>query len=91
MLPYPPLPPQLTRVSAGADAPRQVREVRDSVELLTERVEALTKSLERATRRIDSADATSRAVEEQVRALQGPVTEANASLSSLRQVRRTGG
>ncbi|GIL60812.1 hypothetical protein Vafri_15341 [Volvox africanus] len=76
---------ELARVAPGADAPRQVREVRDSLDLLTERLESLTKTLERATKRIDSAEATARAAEEQVRALQAPVTETNASLASLRE------
>ncbi|GIL88668.1 hypothetical protein Vretifemale_16589 [Volvox reticuliferus] len=76
---------ELARVAPGADAPRQVREVRDSLDLLTDRLESLTKSLERATKRIDSAEATARAAEEQVRALQAPVMEANASLASVRQ------
>lgn len=68
--PFPNPHPQLSRVAPGADAPRLVAEVRDNLDLLTQRVEQLTKSVERATKRIDSAEAGARAAEEAARAVQ---------------------
>ncbi|PNH02798.1 hypothetical protein TSOC_011202 [Tetrabaena socialis] len=75
---------ELQRVAPGADAARQVSEVRDSLELLTNRVEALGKGIERATKRVESAEAVARAADEQVRTLSAPVTECNSGLAALR-------
>ncbi len=47
-----------------------MEEVRDNLDLLTQRVEQLTKSVERATKRIDSAEAGAKAAEEAARAVQ---------------------
>ncbi|KAG2449858.1 hypothetical protein HYH02_005381 [Chlamydomonas schloesseri] len=77
---------ELARVSPGADAPRLFAEVRDNLDLLSQKVEALTKTVERMGKKVESCESTSKAAEEGVRALQAPIQEATSGLASVRQV-----
>lgn len=78
-------------MSPGADAPRLVAEVRDNLDLLSQKVESLTKTVERMGKKVDSCENTSKAAEEGVRALQAPIQEATSGLASIRQVGAGGG